>query len=154
MSSLFRQLECGCPIDVYTYPYHCEAHAARDGRVRIPHPRRAESNAWYSSNTCPFCGRVTPAGLACATATAYPCGVVSCASHGQAHYRLGTACAIRECQRRVPGRHGRRTKCSGPIMRGDYGKWRHVVLPRYRLPDPEHEGLPPRSEGAGTWTYR
>ena len=86
--NMFTQRTCGCPEEPWKFPYVCEAHAGL--RDRLPDVRR---DGWYAANTCPFCGRVNPGGLACAHVEACDlCGVRSCASHGQATYRLGICC--------------------------------------------------------------
>jgi hypothetical protein len=85
---MFAQHPCGCPVDTSRYPYRCLTHAAP--RETMPRLRR---DGWYATNTCPFCGRVNPAGLACQyVETCSTCGVVSCAEHGMATYLTGRIC--------------------------------------------------------------
>lgn len=99
---MFAQRACGCPVEPWRYPFKCEAHAAQDGRVRLPDVRRDD---WYRANTCPFCGRVNPAGLACASANVCGmCGVISCAEHRMSTYRLGVICPLEVRPRTRVGR--------------------------------------------------
>ena len=90
LTDAFPRHACGCPTEGYKFPYRCRDHAAMDWRIMLPDVRQDD---WYGENTCPFCGRVNPYGLACDRAEMCAlCGIVSCASHGQATYRSGTIC--------------------------------------------------------------
>ena len=83
---------CGCPVSVPTYALKCAVHAALDGRAVLPW-RTSNMGSWYDENCCRFCGRVSPYGLACAWSEhCGMCGVRSCASHGQATYKLHVQC--------------------------------------------------------------
>ena len=88
----FTREACGCPVQRYYYPYKCPAHAGLDGRVTLPW-RTTSHGPWYDHNSCPFCGKTNPYGLACDRSKLCDlCGVRSCHSHGQATYLLKIQC--------------------------------------------------------------
>src|SRR5262249_40786882 len=88
---MFEQRECGCPMEPWKYPYKCAAHVWHREVMPDSRPRVG----WYAENTCPFCGRVTPAGLACAHQETCPaCGVTTCDSHGMACYKTQRICPV------------------------------------------------------------
>lgn len=94
VGTMFPQQACGCPTETFRFPFRCAAHAGP--RILLPNDKRGE--AWYAANTCPACGKVNPAGLFCApysgmTVPGCPLGP-TCADHGQAHFRLKTACPM------------------------------------------------------------
>ena len=100
---MFAQQPCGCPVERYKYPYKCTAHAAVDGRLRLPGVR---ADTWYRENTCPFCGRVNPAGLACDSSDLCAlCGVRVCwGGHNRAVYALAVICPTQIHPRTKVGR--------------------------------------------------
>lgn len=84
------QQPCGCPVETSKFLYRCYQHV---------HPERQRTDdawtrgAWYRENTCFFCGRVNPGGLACATEEYCKlCGLRTCDSHGQGTYKLHIIC--------------------------------------------------------------
>lgn len=86
---MFAQQSCGCPVETSRYPYRCDGHAA----PRVQTEKVRDRDGWYWQNTCHWCGRVNPAGLACAYVEQCPmCGITSCESHRMACYKLKVTC--------------------------------------------------------------
>lgn len=120
---MFPQQPCGCPVETSSFPYRCVAHAAP--RVRLPgHPVDRHGD-WYKRNTCPFCGRVNPGGLACAYVSSCDfCGTVSCDSHQMATYKLRVICPADVNWRTKTGRALRQSLTefwNGPAEEGRTG---------------------------------
>lgn len=86
---MFAQEACGCPVQPGLYPYRCYAHAVPRMQTENSHAR----GDWYRRETCGFCGRSNPGGLACATVERCDlCAVVSCDRHDMACYKLKIIC--------------------------------------------------------------
>lgn len=90
--SSMKRKPCGCPEEPWKFPYKCVGHAAQDGRIRMPEVRQ---DGWYGENTCYFCGRVNPYGLACQHVyECSMCGIRSCQQHRMACYLTKTICPV------------------------------------------------------------
>jgi|SRR5262245_33256298 len=123
---MFEQEICGCPKQTSMYPYRCYTHA--QPRLRMPnydvyakpkpynYPTLQETlrDSWtkgdcYQHNTCRFCGRVQPLGLACShVETCELCGIRSCQSHNQACFLLNVHC---------PKQVNKRTKAGKALLK-------------------------------------
>lgn len=105
---MFEQRACGCPVNISAYPFRCRQHVS-PARMEMPGLRR---DAWYAANTCPFCGRVTPAGLCCSHDETCPtCEITTCERLDMMHWKMETAT---------------KTVCASTLKRFKSGKGRTV----------------------------